>query len=282
MKYYFHSIERLQFPGLNPNETACVIIYLLCALWIMEKHMQNIKLVILLFAAEIVISYFLARTMSRGGIVAVLIVALVVGLAHKQRVSASKGVSKNNLLKWEGHQTPLNRIWNPPSLCKIMQNALNLKWEGVLNALVAYPIWRASLITVYPGIWGRMSPSYMADDAAVGNRFTLWKGALRLYSGAFTGGWGWSNTGRSYINWMQSSADRTEYNGLVNSFLQIGVAFGGFILAAVLTFLILGLLNSYELIRKKHEVIGPLCFLWTITWMVCSCFSTMMRSSILV
>jgi len=282
MAYYFQGIERFQFFGLNPNETACVIIYLLCVLWIVEKSNKNIKLLFLSWAVEIILLYFLVRTMSRGGVVAVVIVATMSGLVCRRGIVAGKSISENRLLKWGNHLPPFNKGWKLSSLCKIVPYARNLNRRNLLNGIMACPIWRVLLVMLYPGIWGRMSPAYMTGDASVGNRLTLWRGAVKLYSGAIWEGWGWANTGHGYVNWMQSNSDKTEYNGLVNSFLQIGVAFGGVVLALVMAFLILGLFHSHALTQTKHHMIGSLCLMWTATWIISSFFSSMMRSSLLV
>jgi len=298
MRYYFYGAERLQFLGLNPNETACVIIYLICVLWIVEKNINRIQWQMPLYAIEIVALICLAQTFSRGGVVALLIVAIVVGILRRgllgrvRLMSASRmpGDTRGGL-----GETALPRT----SHC-----VLTLNWRGVLKGFATYPIWRVSLITLYPGIWSRMSPTYLANDASVGNRLTLWTGGLKLHSGGFMEGWGWEKTGLSYMNWVQPLHDRLEYNGMVNSFLLIGVGFGGLVLTLVLFYLILGLVNSCALVRKSHtgqamcggfgeaalpddsakysRIIGSVCLLWTITWIVCSLFSTMMRSSLLV
>ena len=86
MKYYFNDVERLQFLGLNPNETACVIIYIICALWVFEKNIRNIKLLIPLYVLEIFLLICLAKTISRGGIVSILIVVIMAGVFHAKKL----------------------------------------------------------------------------------------------------------------------------------------------------------------------------------------------------
>jgi hypothetical protein len=140
-----------------------------------------------------------------------------------------------------------------------------------------------------PGLWVRSTPGYIAHDDSIGNRFELWRGAVKLITSSPLSGWGYYNTGSSHMNWFQGINDHTYYNGLVNSYLQIGAAFGLPVLCGLLFLLFFALLRlshfrildqvSYD---KPMRFIRLLSFQWLIIWMLMSCFSSMLSSPMLM
>jgi len=110
------------------------------------------------------------------------------------------------------------------------------------------------------------------------------------------GGWGFDNTGAAYMNWFQSVDNHTYYRGMVNSFLQIAVAYGLPALFGVLFVALLALKCGWSVLRplrgagcspsfetswdfKRSAML--LCFLWLVIWGIGSCFSTMLSSLML-
>ena len=147
----------------------------------------------------------------------------------------------------------------------------------------------------------RSAPAYVAQDASIGNRFALWQGAVKLIATAPLGGWGYLNTGASYMNWFQGVDDHTYYNGLVNSYLQIGAGLGLPVLFGVLVVLVAALLGAQRKVAQallpvqnfnranfgtdksvRATLISLLSFLWLLIWILMSCFSSMMASPMLL
>ena len=259
-------MNRLSFLGLNSNEAACVLLYLIAVIWVLNFSSRRFYAKIILMVIEAAFVIALATTMSRGGVVA-LICAL--------RCSKSLNLAA------------AHRDGAP---------CLKQTWQSALHWFSYSPVWRVLLLLTSPGLWLRSTPGFIAQDASIGNRFELWKGAVKLIVTAPLRGWGYYNTGASYMNWLQGVNDHAYYNGLVNSYLQIGAAFGLPVLCGVLFVLILALLLAHSLVlgravspkpprtarRAIHTFIGLLCFLWILIWMLMSCFSSMFASPLLI
>jgi hypothetical protein len=157
-------------------------------------------------------------------------------------------------------------------------------------------LWRVALVLCYPGVWGRSAPGYIIRDASIGNRFELWKGAAKLIFTSPLGGWGFDDTGAAYMNWFQAVDNHTYYRGMVNSFLQIAVAYGLPALFGVVFVALLALKNGASVLLPSLEAgysthsemswnarrpVMLLCFLWLVIWGIGSCFSTMLSSLML-
>gem|GEM_PF-3483254 len=269
-------MNRLDFLGLNANQAACVLLYLIAVLWVLNFAARRawVKSVLIVIEAALVVA--LAATMSRGGAV-----VLVCGAVY---VRFSK----------VGRSLRLSR--DPASAYRD-----GAPYHKILHWFSYSPLWRVALLLTSPGLWLRSAPSYVAQDASIGNRFELWKGAVKLIATSPLRGWGYYNTGASYMNWFQGVTDHTYYNGLVNSYLQIGAAFGLPVLGGVLAVLILALLNTHKKVAQTllsvpvlnqtnfgtdrsvcATFISLLCFLWILIWMLNSCFSSMLSSPMLV
>lgn len=238
-------MERLTVLGLNPNESACLILYLVSTIWILYLIALPLYLKLGLVAVEILLVVGLSATQSRGAAV----VLLCTGLCAYR---LPKGVGA------EGKQS-------------------TSRW---LNLIFYNPIWRLVLLLCNPGLWSRTVPTYVVHDASIYNRFELWKGALKLLSSAPWHGWGYKNTGAAYMNWFQAVDNYTFYNGLVNSYLQIGAGYGLMALCGILILLFLAVMNAVTLARGNSAA-GLLCLLVLLVWAVSSLFSSMLASPLL-
>ena len=280
-------MKRLDFLGLNSNQAACVLLYLIAVLWVLHLSSKRAWIKIVLIITEVVLIVALAATMSRGGVV--VLVCVVVYL-RSSKVGRSLRLSRNI--------GTAHRDGSP--------------YQRIANWLSHSPIWRVLLLLTSPGLWMRSSPGYVAQDASIGNRLELWKGGAKLIADAPLHGWGYYNTGASFMNWFQNVEVHTHYNGLVNSFLQIGAAFGLPVLFGVLFVLILSLLSAHHKVARaflpvqilnrvnigtgrnacatledvnsgtgRNACATFLCFLWLAIWMLMSCFSSMLSSPML-
>jgi len=82
------------------------------------------------------------------------------------------------------------------------------------------------------------------------------------------------------MNWFQRVDSYAYYNGLVNSYLQIGVAWGLVVLSGLLFILVLGIVSAIAL-AKEGKPVGVLCLLVILVWAISSCFSSMLASPLL-
>jgi len=162
-------MNRLDFLGLNSNEAACVLLYLMAALWVLNLAARRVYARVGLIIMEAVLVVLVARTMSRGAVV-----ALVCGLVYMW-------------FKWHG----------------LAVRAMAAGCSAA-NWVSCSLVWRLLLLLSSPGLWARSAPAYVVQDASIGNRLALWKGAVKLIATAPLGGWGYTRTGASYMNWFGS------------------------------------------------------------------------------
>jgi len=272
-------IERFSFAGLNANESACVILYMVTALWVFahiaKSHAAKISLIIM----EACLLLLVAKTMSRGGVVALACNSVYFWLIYRRSMRRkslpeSGPKCRVSLASVAGGRTPITSF---PAFFQV------LPLEKTLNWVTYSPIWRVILVFCHPGLWSRSTPGYLMQDNSIGNRFELWKGALKMIVGSPLFGWGYRNTGASYMNWFQNTGKFIYYRGLVNSYLQIGCAWGLPVLSAVLLLLVWSLANTkFHPSSAKNGSVDILCFLIISTWMLCSLFSSMLGSLLLL
>jgi len=269
-------MSRFDFLGLNANQAACVLLYGIAVLWVLHFSIRRLHVKMVLLAMEAALIVAVGMTLSRGGVVT-LIVGL--GCVWYLRVGRTVTVSRSQIAA-QPEASPYHER----------------TWQRVLRWFSNSPVWRVALVLCNPGLWGRSAPSYIIQDASIGNRFELWKGAAKLIFTSPLGGWGFDNTGAAYMNWFQDVDDHTFYRGMVNSFLQITVAYGLPALFGLLFVSLLALKNGWRvLLPSKGAGCSPysemswnfkrsvmlLCFLWLVIWGVASCFSTMLSSPML-
>jgi len=198
-----------------------------------------------LLVIEIVLAAGVSATLSRGAILVLLCTGVCMHRLSKRHI-ATKKQHESRLINW----------------------------------ILFNPTWRIVLLFCNPGLWKRTMPTYVAQDASIFNRFELWKGALKLFTSTPLGGLGYKNTGVAYMNWFQNTDQRTYYNGLVNSYLQIGAAWGFVALFGLLFISFLGIMSAITLARENNSA-GTLCLLLMLAWTISSLFSSMLASPLL-
>jgi len=238
-------MERLNLLGLNPNESACFILYIISILWFLYLVIKPFCVRVGLLFIEIVLIIGISATLSRGAILVLICMGLCLNKLNK---------------------------WNDP--------AEKQHTSRFMNWILYSSVWRIVLVFCNPDLWMRTVPAYVAKDASILNRFELWRGALKLISSAPLRGWGYHNTGASYMNWFQKVDNYTYYNGLVNSYLQIGAAWGLMALFGLLFILFLGIISATILARENNPA-GTLCLLLILVWAISSLFSSMLASPLL-
>lgn len=83
-----------------------------------------------------------------------------------------------------------------------------------------------SAILLYTGFANRISPEYINNDGSTSGRIALWTGGLKMVAQAPVCGWGSDKSGEEYINWYQDFSDERKYAGMVNSYLHVAVERG--------------------------------------------------------
>ena len=239
-------MERFSFLGLNPNESACLILYSISVLWVIYYSQSKLYLKLVIVVVEISLVVCVSATNSRGAAFTLICTGLYI----------------NFLLKV-----------NTPSGEKFLGK--------IVNWILFNPTWKIVLLLCAPGMWARLAPAYVTQDASIFNRIELWKGAVKLISSAPVRGWGYQNTGTAYMNWFQRVDADIYYNGLVNSYLQIGAAWGLLALFGLLVVMSLGLESAVTLARQC-DLSGILCLLIMLVWATSSCFSSMLASPLLI
>jgi len=279
-------MNRLDFIGLNSNEAACALLYVIAVLWVLNFAAKRIAAKVVLIIAEGFLVVLVAKTMSRGAVV-----ALIGGLVCLWYWGRRARPSSTDTLVCASSHNP-QKCGTDKSVCATLCRIL--RWFSYS------PLWRLLLLLSSPGLWVRSSPAYVAQDASIGNRFELWKGAVKLIATEPLRGWGYTRTGASYMNWFQGVNDHTYYNGVVNSYLQIGAGLGLPVLFAVLAVLFAALLGTQRRVAQTFlsvpvfdranfgtdrnvcaTLFSLLSFIWILVWMVMSCFSSMMASPLL-
>ncbi|MEX2607018.1 MAG: O-antigen ligase family protein [Kiritimatiellia bacterium] len=88
---------------------------------------------------------------------------------------------------------------------------------------------RVLMLAVLLGVTGflaRIDPEFVAGDASVGNRATLWRGGMQMMTHRPMAGWGRGESGSGFMHWFQPLEETAGYAGLVNSYLHVGVERG--------------------------------------------------------
>ena len=188
-----------------------------------------------LFAVEISLWFVLAKTYSRGALVAA-------GICF---------VSCNAFM-----------FFRTESKCRILGIALT-KTVAV------------SAILLYTGFANRISPEYIGNDGSTSGRIALWTGGLKMVAQAPVCGWGVDKSGEEYINWYQDFSDERKYAGMVNSYLHITVERGLPALFAALSILAFPLFADFRLWRKNGDLFALALGLAMLSLCVSNIFSTL-------
>jgi len=301
-------MNRFDFLGLNANQAACVLLYGIAALWVLNFSVRRLRVKMVFMAMEAALIVAVGMTLSRGGVV-----TLIVGLGCVWYLRGRQGGFGFPVGVFKKRGSVVAQTASLPD----RPNVIGVKagWQPALRWLFHSPVWRVALVLCNPGLWGRSAPGYIVQDASIGNRLELWKGAAKLIFTSPLGGWGFDNTGAAYMNWFQSVDNHTYYRGMVNSFFQISVAYGLPALFGLLFVSLLALKCGWSLLLVHGRANRPgepltiadqpeagelslaletpylwnfkrsvmlLCFLWLVIWGVASCFSTMLSSPMLL
>lgn len=172
------------------------------------------------FAAEAGGLFFLAKTYSRGALVAW-------GLAWLFGVVASRA--------W---RAPAKRlVWIARVvILAVMMLAVGFGWSRTTESADQS---RGTLASDSPtDAQGdqikRNSESSVTEDGSVVNRLALWRGGLKMIAAAPLTGWGVGESGRAYMNWYQDIERADGYTTMVNSYLHVAVEHGLPMLVAAL------------------------------------------------
>lgn len=132
-----------------------------------------------------------------------------------------------------------------------------------------------SAILLYTGFANRISPEYVGNDGSTSGRITLWTGGLKMVAQAPVCGWGVDKSGEEYINWYQDFPDERKYAGMVNSYLHIAVERGLPALFAALSILAFPLFADFRLWRKNGDLFALALGLALLSLCVSNIFSTL-------
>lgn len=132
-----------------------------------------------------------------------------------------------------------------------------------------------SAILLYTGFANRISPEYINNDGSTSGRIALWAGGLKMVAQAPVCGWGVDKSGEEYINWYQDFSDERKYAGMVNSYLHIAVERGLPALFAALSILTFPFFADFRLWRKKGDLFALALGLAMLSLCVSNIFSTL-------
>lgn len=132
-----------------------------------------------------------------------------------------------------------------------------------------------SAILLYSGFANRISPEYINNDGSTSGRIALWTGGLKMVAQAPVYGWGVDKSGEEYINWYQDFSDERKYAGMVNSYLHIVVERGLSALFAALSILAFLFFADFRLWQKNGDLFALALGLALLSLCVSNIFSTL-------
>lgn len=132
-----------------------------------------------------------------------------------------------------------------------------------------------SAILLYTGFSNRISPEYINNDGSTSGRIALWTGGLKMVAQAPVCGWGSDKSGEEYINWYQDFSDERKYAGMVNSYLHIAVERGLPALFAALSILAFLFFVDFRLWQKNGDLFALALGLALLSLCVSNVFSTL-------
>ncbi len=224
MQYFFNDHLRWNLGFDTPNQGGAMMAVVLPWLWGLTlfafrrlepstgcKRWVWRLLTVLFVATECVATWALVKTYSRGALVGTL---AALGLA----------ATMNGWWFWRARRVPAGV---PVMKTKRSFAACLAPWltRGVLLAA----------LLCSSDFTQRLAPDYATSDKSVTNRVDLWKGGLELIAISPLHGWGWGNSGASFMHWTQPIGRAEGYKSMVNSYLTVGVEGGLPVLAGVLT-----------------------------------------------
>lgn len=236
MEYYFGEHLRWNLGWETPNQGGAFIATLLPWLWAWIAWTSGrfsrarsagtrsgwAALIAVGALVETAGIYSLARTYSRGALVGLVI-----------------GAGVWALFAWRGARraTKFSAGEAPGEVRGPWRSAL-LTWE-LRGAVIAACL-------ALSGFHERVAPGHIAEDRSSLNRVVLWRGGAELVAASPLRGWGWGQSGASFMHWTQP-LDRNEgYLSMVNSYLTVAVEAGLPLFTAILAVLLLPLARLWE------------------------------------
>jgi hypothetical protein len=137
-----------------------------------------------------------------------------------------------------------------------------------------------------PGLFGRLSPSFLQQDGATLHRLDLWHGGLQMIAAAPGSGWGAGEAGRAYMNWFELPGHEEGYGTMVNGFLQVAVEHGLWALAGILFVLAMLWVIAWQIgnesvthhdaaSRRTARSVAAATAATLVVWAVANLFSTL-------
>jgi hypothetical protein len=151
------------------------------------------------------------------------------------------------------------------------QDVFGKVWRRALNVIVRAALFLAICLII--GFAGRMSPGHLAQDASVSNRLELWRGALAMAWDSPFAGWGFKQGGMAYVNWYQPMERSVMPTSLVNGYLELAVGHNVVALFLVLSLFFGAILIAFKMRGRGWCVAAGACLLawlignvWTCLW----------------
>lgn len=132
-----------------------------------------------------------------------------------------------------------------------------------------------SAILLYTGFANRISPEYIGNDGSTYGRIALWTGGLKMVAQVPVCAWGVDKSGEEYTNWYQDFSDERKYAGMVNSYLHVAVERGLPALFAALSSLAFLFFADFRLWRKNGDLFALALGLALLSLCVSNIFSTL-------
>ena len=276
--YYFNGNLRWSLLWDNPNCWAAFLACLLAWVWLAQAQASlrltfkfqvgkpcgwlSVLGLLTLYVAEAGVWFLLVKTYSRGGLVAAVAAmgfffALRLGSTRVPRVLA--GVPPDSGFGRDAQTSTRDACAPRKSV---------LRKTAPLLARVAVIAVLCSVV----GFASRMSPGFVAQDKSVLNRVDQWKSALVMIGDSPFEGWGYKLSGMVYQNWYQPLSHTTRPTGFVNSYLEVAVEQGSFVLFLVVVCACALLLTVWRLRRAGWVVAAGACL---VAWLVCNLWSSL-------
>jgi len=248
IEYHFNGHLRWSLFWENPNYTAAFLACLLGWLWCaqhslsLEFKFKRLTLGVLLtvYALELGVWFLLAKTYSRGGLVAATAGMLFFFVLHGLR---GRGKVAQTFLSVPS--VKFVKIGTGRSVCATFTG-----WKPVLRGIITR-VAVVAVICIAVGFAPRLSPAYAMQDNSVLNRFEMWKGAMTMMHDSPLHGWGRGLGGVAYVDWYQPLEALQRPIGFVNSYLEIAVEYGTHVLFVALACALAFVLMAVKL-RKRH------------------------------
>ena len=256
-EFFYNGHLRWSLYWPNPNAWAALLVCVLPLFWVLADIVARKmktgeastiwRARLLLLLPELAVWFLLVKTYSRGGIVAAFGAMLFYFFVRRTTLRDGKiGTGRN--------------------ACATFLKEAGARFAAVIVLMFLF------------GALGRYSPGFVMADKSVGNRFEMWQGALAMIYDSPFNGWGFDNSGLSYINWYQPLAATERPIGFVNSYLDVAVELGLHTLAAVLMALVFLVLLSLARRDSKIAVASGACLL---AWGIANMWSSLWTEPLL-